>query len=356
MKNKKIPPHLPPPSCNVHLFHRLEKIKLLLYAAIVALLAGIAGSLSALAWLTPDFYSTQSAWQISGRGGVNLAALDPVYVRQMKQKMLTVYDTRLKPGNFLVDEARVAEAVLISSDGWAAAYHSNYITGEEKNWEIIGEQGVMTKVEKAIYDRVLKVVIFKVQGQGFRFVSFADWYNLDRTRDLAVFEKKKNFQTKMGERKYIGDDRSFLISNPQYADVLEVEVESGANVFDLSGNLIGFVSEGGKIIPSLVLDNALTKVLSGKYVGSSAIGVRGMYVTGETINGAAQDTNGFLLTEVSPQVRGLKKGDLVLVIGGREVNQYTLAWDILAASDPVDIMVRRGTEKVTISVKKSLIP
>ncbi|HOX60595.1 MAG TPA: S1C family serine protease [Candidatus Magasanikbacteria bacterium] len=354
--NKKLPPHLPPPSCNIDLFHKLEKIKLVLYAALVALVAGVAGALSAFAWLTPDFYTIQGAWQAGGVRSAGGGELDPVYVRQVRQKLLAVYDTRRLPGNFLVDSARVAEAVFLSSDGWAAAYHPTYVAGEERNWEIIGDQGEVLHTSNVVYDKISKIIFFKVQGQGFRFAAVADWRNLDRSRELGVFERKKDFSARLAERKYIGDGRAFSAYIPQYADLLNVSALPGACIFDSNGNLLGFVIGGGQVLPGSVVDFSLSQILSGKNSINSVFVWRGLFVTGEKANGAAREVGGFLLTEIPPLGSVLKKGDLITAIGGRELVEEFLAWDTLLASDPAEVTVLRGGKQEVLSVKKNILP
>jgi len=351
---KKLAPHLPAKACRVDTYYRLQNIKWLLLFAGLAFIAGISATLIVSVWVLPDNNASPHIQIINLEHEVNQAAPEALLVRQIKQRLLTIYDRRQKPGGeFYAFQALVGQAAIISSDGWAVAYLSNYVSGEERYWEILDYQAVEHKLEKVVYDKLDKMLYFKVNATGLRVVSFSQWPDLGQGSVLwsvGLDNWQQNF--------ILSEAKTSLkalnpVWQPAYNFQLLTKAVPGELLFDNQGQFVGLVLEANLVSHGWLVEKQTAALLETDRLVFSGLPWQGYFV----YNVGRDKRKGFYVDRVSAvsAVDSVLKGDVVLTINGKEAKAERLAENIWLAPPELLITVLRGEELVDLTVRKEAV-
>lgn len=346
-------PHLPPKTCNIELHKKIQTLPWMLFVVLLAFISGVTAALATVAWIAPIVVVDQPLFSLGNNRQVTQVEIDPLILRQSKQRLLTVYDKRKKVADkFYSDEDILFQAMLLSSDGWAVAYYSSHVSGESKNWEIIDYQGVSYNPEKVFKDPVSNLLYLNVDGNSFRITSFVDWNEIAVETDfwsLSGRDEKYIFVKDLVKKDL---DKARPIWQPQYDYELSEELAIGSLLLDGSGRLAGFVGENKEVVASWYIEQQVSSVLSKGTVEYSSLPVKGYIV-----KDALQQQPGFYVT-VSPTKSTsstLGVGDIVLLVDNKPVDSPDFARHIFLAPDSVEVRLLRKGEEVGIMVKKDVI-
>lgn len=351
-------PHLPNQTCRVDTYYRLQNIKWILLFSALAFLAGGSAAMAAVAWFLPSGNNIQFVQtQTNGKPAVLNAVPESLIKNQTEQRLLTVYDKRKKTSGGLYGEnAFVALAPIISSDGWAVSYLPSYAVGQESRWELFDSEGGKYFLEKTLLDKKNGLVYLKIKAQGLRVVAFSSWKDVSlgsQVWSLEWLEWKENFLQKYVSEKKLGEIAHF--SEPIYSLGLMDNNEAGAVVVNNQGQFLGFVSESGdrlvyswqveKQIGSLLTNGALSKDGKNNW--------EGYFIYGDFGQGSSGNDLGFyILNGDGSDAKGVKNGDIILAIDGNILDKYNLAWDWWQAPSVAQLSVWRGGEVVKLDIQK----
>lgn len=351
-------PHLPPKTCRVDTYRRLQNVKWILLFAVFAFIAGGSAALMFNAWLAPN-YSFMSLWTVGNADNraVDKNQPDPLLERQARQRLLAIHNKRKKAGGeFYSRESFVANAAVVSSDGWVVAFAPNYSLGMEKNWEITDYQRVVYKLEQTFYDKLERLLYFKVKGDGLRVVSFPQWPDVAAGAALWSVGFSGWQQTFIKENIKTTDKNLFNIWLPQYNFQLEDNVVPGSLLFNDNGELAAVAGEDKNITHGWLIE-AQTKAL----LSTGKLSYRGLPWQGYFIQGAGQEqvknVVGFYV-EKSPtaaSAAAVGKGDVILKINGETVEEEMLAEQVWLAPDEFKVMVLRAGREIEVAVKKVMV-
>lgn len=311
-----------------------------------------------VAWITPAQVASIGYRQniTNGDKGSTFQSADPALVRQIEQKTVTIFDRRKKTNKlFYTEKAKVGVAAMLSSDGWVAVYYPSYVAGEEKNWEAVDDQGLYHNLGKAVYDKIAELLYFKIEGNGFRISSFADWHNLSSGQGLWAVGKDGWRRVSLGELVSVESKTTLPIWRPTRYYSLSSATIDGALLFNDNGELTG-VTESGKVMPAWLISSQVGSLLDKNVVKYNLVNWKGWMINGVEWEGRRKNLNGFYISEASGvSAKSIKIGDVIIKINGDAVSEQTLAEKIFIASDEFRVTVWRNGEEIEVSVKKEVV-
>lgn len=352
-KHSSPPPHLPAPACRVDTYHRLQNLRWIVFIFAAAFLSGIAAALVTVAWIAPtfvpaDYYNTNRDLKGSGHP-------DPILVRQVKQRLVDVYDKRQKIDKIIYSQkTRVVQAGLLSSDGWAVAFYPEYFSGEEKNWEAVDYQGVFYGITKTIYDPISRLLYFKLAGQGFRVMSFGSSEALADENLWTIGEQAEGREVMLGELTKVDEQKIYSIWRPQVFPTVLSGASPAGLMFGAQGEALGIVDEKMELIPAWLISNQLGLLLEQQIISYHGVPWRGYGVEGINQNNVWTALTGFYVTDAGGAIKpnAVNRGDVVLKINGETVSIHNIAEQISSAPEEFGVVVWRKGEEKELTVKK----
>lgn len=325
----------------------------------VASLSSLALTLSTIVWLAPSFIPDQLVVGTQKIFKEQKEELDVAVLNKTKQRLWYIYDKREKiGGRFYPNSAEKMQAVLFSSDGWAIVYAPNYKAGLEKNWEAFDYQGVAYKIEKVFVDPLSKLAYVKFAGNGFSFISFANWNEVSSQQ--TVWEVSVNAREKYVLEKpiNIGTEKSYSIWEPQFFYHLPELSEPGSLVINSSGEMIGILDANRNIIYGWMVDSQFAPILEKGMTDYTAVLWKGRMVHGFVKeNDFIKRVSGFYVdsspTRISESAVGA--GDLIIRIQNRQVEEENLSRQILSAPEKFSVTILRDGQELNLEAVKTKI-
>ena len=344
-------PHLPPRACRVDTHIKIGRLRWLFFIVFIAVLSGLAASLSTIAWLAPI---------TSGDYGLNVlerraekSVPDSLLVRQVKQRLVTIYNKkeRNKLGMYK-NQAAKGEAILLSSDGWVVMWWPVNPLGEEKNWEAVDYQGVAYGIEKKVYDSKNSFLYLKLKGESFRISPFTDW--------KTVGQDKEYWAVRSGEwqRVTVTDllaryKEAWSINETAFVYKFDSYLTAGTILVDDQGSLVGFIDEETQGWLAWPVEGQLGNVL-----GSGSLVSQGLNWTGYLVEALAKGDqvvplSGFYLTVVGDGP--VKAGDLLIKLNNESLNKEMLAWQVQELPEEFTVVVWRQGQETELKINKQVI-
>lgn len=353
-------PHLPPKSCNVKWHERILAVPGLLLTVFFGLLSGAAAALAIIAWIVPPFYAPQGITFVDSSRSVPDASLDAAALGALHQRVITIVDTTKKVGGVVYPEtAFVGYGAVLSSDGWTVIVGDLYRPGREKQWEGVDAQGVRRAVERVRTDSVSGLVYVKFAGGGFRVFSFPDWQDIDSGASLWQLDptraggRKNDWRPAiLGDSARVSTDLAFPAVRPEYRYAIIPEASAGALIATSQGELAGFSDTKGRFIPAWFVASKLSDVLSGRPISYDSLALEGYFAEGVAAGEGVKFLSGFYVTK-SRVGSSLKKGDLILRIGGEAVSHEHMTRQLVFAPKEAVFAILRGGEELDIAVNMS---
>ena len=351
-------PHLPPKTCNIQTHKRLQRLPLLLFVAFLSFLAGISGGLASITWISPPAGPASRFTPVSRTiGDATVEMPNPLLENEMKQQMIGLFDTRKKIGSaWYKTDGRIADAVLLTDNGWAVAALPAYKAGDELSWEGVDFRGNTFSVEEVKKENIFGLVFLRFSGNQFVPVSFSDVDNMHAGSIFWAVAKQEWTLVDVSSRVSLESPSGFLVWKPHYEFVVSSTASEGQILFTLSGEFAGFVGSDGHIIPATFIPGEIQSVLTTGTFLYEALPYAGLLVEGFSAEDAKDRLFGFLVTGgVLPKSSPIQKNDLIIGIEGKPIDPLLLHYQVLRAPKTMTLTILRGKEEIDVMVSKVLV-
>lgn len=348
-------PHLPPKSCNVVWYRRLQSLPGLLVVMALSGFVGVTSALTAVGWIIPSFIPSQAVNVFGTNQGAREQA-NPSLLRHVSDRRVNIFDKRKKIGlEYYNIENQVAEAALLSSDGWAVLYSPEFYFGQQYNWEVLDTQGAPHAIEQTVFDSITGLVYLKLSGNGFRIFSLPDWNDIQRgthgwavSKDVAqyvildtLYNKSLSYSSAFWKQQYLFDLSEF----------------NGMNsiVINEQGSLLGLSDEKGRMIPGFWISEHIRSLLSTQQLHISGVSVLGKYVD-VSIKKKEQENIPFLYGfYITQYMKPFKIGDVVVRIDNKSLDPVFTPFYIFSSPENINITVLRSNELIEIQTQKKIV-
>lgn len=342
---KPVPPHLPPPVCDIKSHREWQRIKIIMAASVFGLIAGITGALMVLGWLWPGYGGGDILTLSGARGNSSGAELDErIRKERINNRVFTVYSQSGAVGavNYFDPKDRLGEAMVIGSDGWLAMYLPAY-NGVFKKWQVLTQTGSVYSLEKALFDAHTGMVYLKLAAKTGETITerVMDFnYDLKPFDEIFVYEKNNWARSFLGYKVWGSPVEAHLDTAPAAFYTLNGSFTPGAIVVTSQGKVAGVVVEDNLLLPNFYITRIMPKVLSQGKVSYPSLGVDGWYGEERPIIVDSEKVNGFLVNRVFGKASLLRRGDVILEINGQIVDPDVLWYNI--SNNSVQLKVLRN--------------
>lgn len=344
------PPHLPAPSCDIDKHHKWQRLKIIFVATFFGLIAGLTGASMILGWILPTI--GDGGWTLGGNLTAPRAQLDDRVQREMADKIFTVYQKLSLTGNtgYLSADDKLADAALVTSDGWAVAYLPNF-DGRYKDWRVLGSRGILYHVDRALLDKRTGLIYLKIvspenissTNEQFKVVTFGE----ARGQTDNVFSLQDNSWHAafiLAAAPFFNE--SHLDTAPALAYALNVNFRAGSLVVDNQGRMVGVITKNNLLMPAVVAAHILPGLQDKKRVVYPSLGVEGWLSEERTIILNEEKVTGFFVNKILVANTTLRRGDVILEIDGHAVGLDNLWYNTIGAK--VRLKVLRGGKALEI--------
>ncbi|OGH94081.1 MAG: hypothetical protein A2538_02150 [Candidatus Magasanikbacteria bacterium RIFOXYD2_FULL_41_14] len=342
-----IPPHLPPPTCDIQKHRQWQRIKILVTATFFGLVAGISGAAVMLGWIWPGFGEGEVFSSTHYSLPNYHTQLESRVRQEMDERVVAVYTgSETNRGiKYLPRQNFLGNGLLVSSDGWFVIYPGNY-SGNYRNWQAVLSDGAIYGVATVLPDKISGLVFARLDltqsatlgraGLQFKVASFVD--NLDLGVDLFVFNGL-NWQSASEVEEIT---RPFVSAHLDSAPLKLMSLSSnflaGAVVVNSQGRAVGLTIGGQEFLPYQYITRLLPGVLDQQKIIYASLGVEGWYSAEQPLIDAGEKIDGFFVTKGAGVLRA---GDIILELNGQVMNNDNL-WLGLKVGDGVRLKVRRA--------------
>lgn len=350
------PPHLPPPTCSIPRHRQWQRIKILLVATFFGLCAGISGAAVLIGWVWPG-PGESGNWAFTSNSSITSRgqSIDKVRSR-MGDTLFTLYAkaTTLSGNVSLASGDRVADGVLVVSSGWLLAYVPNF-DGWYKDWVIANQSGALYRAQKVFFDKRSGLVYVKIAAlhpkapagqEQFKVAAFADVPQ--KFDDALAWQDGAWYPTYLLGSAPGAVSDSHLDTAPAEAFVLNSIFKSGTLVVNSDGAVIGFVKNGGLILPVAFTTHFLSSIEGRTAVVYPSLGVEGWFSSEKLLILHDQLSVGFTVNRSVGNRALWRRGDIILEINGRPMTSANVWYTIGEKS--VRAKVLRGGKEIDLSV------
>jgi len=323
----------------------------------VAGLTSVALALSTLVWILPSFAPDQTLINSQKIFNSGNAEIDLSLLNTVKKRLWYVYDSRDKiDKQFYAESVDKYQATMFSSDGWAVAYATDYKKGDEKYWEGVDYQGTVYKIQKVFVDPVSRLTYIKFEGDGFPFISFANWndiYDNYSAWELSAVE----YNQRLVRKDLSAVEPEYKIWEPQLFYSV-TGGEAGNILINNSGEMLGILNEDGRVIYGWLINSQYASVLQ-----NGAPDYRGVNWSGYMVNGHVsygeliKKVSGFYVeksdTKITSSTVGV--GDVIVRVQNQPVNILNLSRQVLLAPENFSVTVYRDGQEFDIQVLKNKV-
>ncbi len=325
-----IPPHLPPPTCDIRNHKKWQRLKLLLAAAMFGLVAGGSGAAMMLGWIWPSVGEGDTWATARYRISLSRGQLEERVRDEMRSRIVGVYQEASSLGgvSYLKSSAKLGDALVASSDGWLVMYLAR-VEGNYKNWRALTADGAVYKIAQIIADPYSRLLYLKLAipeqsaaGNGaeqFKVISFAD--KIDLLDDVFAYQDSNWHRSFVEYRRPLQSGTAHLDSAPVFAYALSGPARTGAVVVNNQGRVVGLMIDEQTLLPSSAITHILPAVLSKLAVTYPSLGIEGWFDDEQPIIVRGGRKTGFLVNRVLKK-SPLKRGDFIL-----EINGQVMDWD-----------------------------
>ena len=358
---KKQPPHLPEKVYSTKAAQSWQNIRLIIYVAIISLLAGFTGALVITAWFEPSLYSTQGGvFLINNNKNDNDKDNDittwsqtpsVLAAKRLEFSTINIFDKTLQvSGNFYPESSFLGRVAMLSSSGWGVIYYPDFNKIKLTNWLALDSQGLEYKIENTIFDSARGMLYVKFVGNNFRVMSFPDWNNFGNGTKVWVSDYNVWKERQLGDTIVVAE--SIHKITEQYSRLrLEPETEIGNIVMTEEGQFVGFVDKNGMLQTAWFADYQLPHLLeNGEFIKNN-IDWTGYFVERHGISDiTGTPGNGFYIVNPGSDATILKKGDIIISVNGSSIDLHNLWKTLLTTSGDFSLTVWRNNEEVDIKI------
>jgi serine protease Do len=276
------------------------------------------------------------------------------------------------PDNFYKINEPAGQGFVITSDGWIVT--SSALVKNYNDYVVIAKDRKIYQIDKAVADNLTKFNFIHVPARDLPVMKFTEiqdikpgslvvsvtWLGLNLVSSISGFNESSSLVKSSDNfsKKLVLDDK------------LPAEFK-GSIIFNLAGDALGLVNDGGEIEPLSHLGGAVRSLFKNKTSSRSSLGINYVNlaelveITGQNSywqKGAIiyKDQKAVAVKKNSPAEKsGLREGDIIISIDNLELNQKNnlteIVQDHLAGETISLIILRQGEErevKVTLAELK----
>lgn len=345
-----IPPHLPAPSCSIETHQKWQRVKLIAAVTCISLVAGVTGASMMIGWIWPMSGDAEKFTVSYYRSAVVHKQLADRILQEVRSRIVRVYSESVSANGVVYAPADryVGDAYVVSSDGWLALYAPDY-NGVFKNWHIITAEGTSVSLEKAVYDARTGLLFLKVPTNASRyFTKQAEFIDTVKEGDDVFVNEHGLWNYSIIDHKKIYNElvpHSDAVQSVRY--VLNNTFASGSLVITSDGRVVGMVTRGKHVLPSSVLTNLLSSILSKGTVTYTSLGVEGWFDAEAPVLVNNVAFPGFFVDHVTSKQSLLKRGDVIVSINDEVVDPFTM-WYTIKNNKEVRLKVFRAGKTISI--------
>ncbi|OGH59452.1 MAG: hypothetical protein A2725_01330 [Candidatus Magasanikbacteria bacterium RIFCSPHIGHO2_01_FULL_33_34] len=352
------PPHLPAKACDLQAHRTFKSVWWLLFLVFVAGLSSVSLTLSTLVWFAPSFVPDPTLVSSQKTNNTEVVEVDLSVLNSVKKRLWYVYDTRDKINKqFYADSANKYQSVMFSSDGWAVAYVPDYRKGDEKFWEGVDYQGTIYNIEKVFVDTVSNLTYIKFDGDGFPFISFANWNDIGNN-EIVWGVSLTEYQQYNFEKDLALNNLEYKIWQPQLFYLIKDDFEVGNILVNEKGEMMGMVDNDGRVIYGWLVDSQYASILQSGAPDYRAVEWTGYMVNGYVnYGGLTKRVSGFYVDKSNTKVTSstIGVGDVITRIQNQPLKTEDLARQVLLSPDKFNVAVYRDGQEFDIEIGKNKV-
>lgn len=361
-------------------------IMILILATVLGLGGGVVGQLVSQSYIMESYFGipgvseinfprdSRSSLVISGPKKVVVEQNDKVYetAQSVKSSLAGIYLKKNIDGKsgildkYYQPSELVSQALVLSSDGWLI---TNF-RPEGDDWskyEMAVNNKDVLKADKQIFDSVSGLSFVHVPASNLPVRGFADPSNLQSGQIVL-------------SANWLGVNQVNMIAEVRHSSELVRQTDkfneevilvdgiikeaSSPVVFNLAGEVVGFVNGQNKILPSAQLRSAIASILLKGKIERPSLGLS--YVDlGKLVPSSAKAANqpsqGAVIVKsagAAEQKLGLKEGDIVTQIGAIAISDsmpLNEALQTFKVGDKIDLVFTRDGKQEEVAAKAVLL-
>ena len=346
---KTIPPHLPPKTNSVKLHNLKESLKTIFLISVLGIFAGFAGASVVLGWIWP-YAGEGETWAISrNRSTLSMQKIEERVMDETSKRTVKIYKD--KTANRLDPTDLLANAVVVSSDGWVVFYLNENVNNF-KSWQVLDSEGKIWNIDKTVRDVRSDLIYAHLKNANssdrqFKVVGF-DNDLIKSGEEVYVLENGNWYYSFVNYPVYSTSGESHLDGAVAVEYSLNNKFNKGEIVITPQGKVAGFITKNGNLLPYFAITRILPNILSEQVVAYASLGAEG-YLTFEspfiTDSGAI---DGFFVSKIVSTKSSLKRGDLITEINGEKINQENFGNQFIGI-DKASLKVYRNGDFINIT-------
>ena len=350
-----VPPHLPPPVCNIKEHHNWQRLKLLGLAVFFGLLAGLTGASIMLGWIWPGLGGGDTWVSVQQNRTTLRNQLEEKIRLDLAERILTIYhdgDSGVSGNSgYIFTGKKIGQATIVSSDGWAAMYAGAYDSGY-RNWRALASDGKNYAIGKAIFDNRSGLLFIKISASTnnptvnqFKVATFVD--DVRDLDEVYILEGNSWRYNWLGYSQYDFQTAAHLDTAPAQVFPLNANFSAGSLAINGAGRVVGLVVSGGRLLPANYLARLLPSILNQGKVVYSTLGVDGWFGEERPLFAGGDRVTGFWVNKVLAKNSALRHGDIIISINGAPVNAASY-WAQIGSGGTLRLQVWRGGKTVDV--------
>lgn len=352
------PPHLPAKSCSVLLRQRIRRAVLFFGLVIIAFLSGVSATLAVYAWVLPRTPTTFSNIVLPQTKITVRFFEDEAYRRDIMQRTVRLYDARKQiSGVWQPAGSAIADALLLSADGWAVAYAPNLRALDALHTIAIDAGGQSFSVASIVSDARSGYVYIRLEGDGFRVSDIESGVPADGEH-VAIFSDDRWIDARLAALEFSNSTLTLASAWSDHARLgFDASVPEGGLVFRQNGSFVGSIAEDGTLVPSVFVRLQLGRLLQGETPEYESVPWQGVFVSRVERPNRIQAHYGWYVTRApkAPSPTAIGFGDLIVAVNGIPTNPATFASDIFRAPHEFFATVLRNGQEIDILVEKQVL-
>jgi len=344
-----LPPHLPNKTCSRNARELWIRISAIVILVVLSVFAGITGALVVTAWINPTFYSDSAGLYFVNRSSQLYGSTerpDVLVIQRYQMGTMRLFDkTQKLSGDFYADNARVGQAVMLSSNGWGVSYMPDFNQSLIPKLEAVDYRGISYAIEKVLVDARSGYVYIKCIGNEFHVLPFVNWTDVDTGLDVWSDHGGSWHHRILGARNAVSSG-AYNALDAYTRFYVDPTVSKQGIAMTGQGQFVGFVDDNDELHTGWSIEYQLPFVLGNDALDDFAITWNGYFVYRSSEEGDDDvPASGFYISSVGALPRGLMPGDIIIRVQNDTVAPETLHRQLYTAPDEFGVTVwRKGKE------------
>ncbi len=331
---------------------------------IVSFLAGIFGELFSKLYLSKlSFFSDLYFTGGTNGTGKEIIIREPRKVVVEQDLILSQIQNDINPQTVSIFRKKTAKnfldkiylpsdylgsAAVLTNDGWLVCLKNNKIAIPDS--VVVTSDKNEFQIEKIIVDPDINIVFIKIFAQNLGVSKFAENEKITNSQQIVAYNKyyeQLNLANILDAKYKLITNKFNLIQSDQDFDryiLLNKSFKAdliGSPVYNLSSELIGFLSASDQIMPINYVKPVINQVLKGEDIKRPYLGINYLNLTEisglsevdrqNAINGILlwPDENGLAIKNDSPLADKLVKGDIIVSLEDQQLDKNNDLQDLL---------------------------